>query len=139
MFAVDVPETAATPPPSFVDLASGSLYTLAPVSYGMPDPSTGQPLVAYEATVYVHETITGGNNPDLSAAILQDAVLRWWFTCHGKSRHLPPSTPDGEPSGFNASCEQCGRKETFASLLERALWCGPHLHQGHTINFDTKE
>lgn len=137
MFAVDVAEPPTTPPRLHVDLATGAQYVLVPVSFGAPNPVTGNPEQAWEATAYVHDALAG-MAPEASLGLFNDAVMRSWFTSHGKSRHLlPQSTPDSPLRLYAAGCPRCGESEVFETLLERAVWAASHVEQQHTVEYET--
>jgi hypothetical protein len=126
------------PPPSYVDMATGDQYVLAPVNFQTQHPLTGQPDQQWENTIYLHAALT--QDPNMGMAALQDAVTRWWFTTHGT--HKPLSTPDTngraeaspEPQvlGYLALCEGCRSDLAFDTQIERAKWMQEHIDKtGH--------
>jgi hypothetical protein len=128
------------PSPSYVDLATGELYLLRPVTLNLVEPQTNRPMSTWEVTVYLHAVAM---TPDVLMQAVSAAVLSWWFTTRG-TRKDAVSTADSNghtpvPALYSAVCQQCdpGHPFVFSDLRERARRMTAHREEfpDHTITW----
>lgn len=138
-------------PPAFVDLATGEMWQLKPVSFrlqaAVPSP-TGPvpvgPVKTWTHQVYVHPSL-GGQSPEQMKGNLTDAVMLWWFTTgtQGAPNTTPPpalAAQNGYHTTYLATCQGCPHPPepmAFDTLADRALWATAHIDTtGHKVTFD---
>ena len=126
------------PSPSYVDLATGELYLLRPVTLNLVEPQTNRPMSTWEVTVYLHAVAM---TTDVLMQAVSAAVLSWWFTTigirkddgstAGSNGHTPA------PALYSAVCQCDPDPLVFSDVRERARWMTAHrdANPDHTIRW----